>query len=81
MVGVGTCKTLLSNIYDKYEGIWIKNDWHEEGGMAGIIVGKKGDIQEFLWDEGCIEEWGHRLKSDATLPTAVLRNATATGVE
>lgn len=56
----------LTTLFAKYEGIWLKNDWNEEGGMAGIIVGTRGDIARLDWDEGCIEEWDHRLRKEET---------------
>jgi hypothetical protein len=55
-------KELMNRLLEKYENLWIKNVWQEEGGMCGIIVGKKGELQEIVWEEGCEEEWNDRLE-------------------
>lgn len=67
-------KDFMSKLFDKYEGIWIKNVWNEEGGNAGIIVGNKESLQELSYDEGCIEEWHHRFVKDDTMPEPVFGN-------
>lgn len=54
----GPNKDLMNRLIRKYPGIWIKNEWSEEGGYAGVIVGNAETLQDFGWDEGCIEEWG-----------------------
>jgi hypothetical protein len=66
------CRDLLNKLFDHYEDIWLKNEWHEEGGHAGVIVGKKDELQEIEWDEGCIEEWHHRLKNGEQMPSPKL---------
>jgi hypothetical protein len=71
-------KTFMSRLFDNYPNIWIKNTWSEEGGQAGIIVGSKETLEEFTYDEGCIEEWSNRLKTDANMPAPVLSDASST---
>jgi hypothetical protein len=66
-------KEFMNNLFDKYEGIWIKNIWQEEGGQSGIIVGTKDDLQEIEWTEGCEEEWSSRLE-EVNMPNIVLAN-------
>jgi hypothetical protein len=66
-------KEFIENLFEKYEGIWIKNIWQEEGGLAGILVGKKDELQEIVWEEGCEEEWKSRLE-DCEMPEVVLAN-------
>lgn len=67
-------KERMNRLINKYEGIWIKNEWSEEGGYSGVIVGNKETIQELSWDEGCIEEWAHRTReSELPMPAPVLR--------
>lgn len=61
----------MDNLWNNYDGIWMKNEWSEEGGSAGVIVGRKMAVQRFEWIEGCIEEEGHRFRS-ADMPAAVL---------
>jgi len=65
-------KEFMNRLYENYDDIWIKNQWTEEGGNAGVIVGKKADLQELVWNEGCIEEWAHRLRPMNNKPTPVL---------
>jgi len=68
----GPDRTRINNLLNKYDGLWIKNEWEEEGGLAGIFVGTQTDQQELTWDQGCIEEWGHRLLEAHDLPAPVL---------
>jgi hypothetical protein len=65
-------KSRINNLLNKYNGLWVKDEWTEEGGGAGIIVGTKDELQDFSWDEGCIEEWGHRLREAPNIPSPVL---------
>lgn len=58
----------LTNLFNKHEGIWLKNEWNEEGGWAGVTVGTKDSLERLTWNEGCMEEWAHRLSDDPTLP-------------
>jgi len=50
----------LESLIDSYPAWWIKNDWWEEGGSAGVWVGyhknKKKIIKEIDWDDSCLEE-------------------------
>ena len=34
---------------------WVKCEWHEEGGLAGIIVGDKSEVKELMWEDMCLE--------------------------
>ena len=48
---------------------WVKNEWDEEGGMAGVWVGFVGEdnekqIQEMHWRDLCIEEKVYFFKED-----------------
>jgi hypothetical protein len=50
----------LEGLIPKYPNCWIKNDWYEEGGGAGIFIGGflNGKKQETIikeWDEIPIE--------------------------
>ena len=49
----------LEGLLDKYPTAWIKNDWIEEGGFAGIWIGTRTDgeknIRHFEWVDLCIE--------------------------
>lgn len=49
----------LATLLNKYPHFWIKNEWYEEGGMAGVWVGFVKDnepiIKNFTWEDICIE--------------------------
>jgi hypothetical protein len=49
----------LEGLLDKYPSCWVKNEWSEEGGYAGVWVGcvKEGEkiIKRLEWDDLCIE--------------------------
>lgn len=50
----------LENLLTKYPSCWIKNEWSEEGGFAGVWVGYtnedgKPNIQQMTWSDLCIE--------------------------
>ena len=52
--------------------VWIKCDWYEEGGYAGVVVvywdkevGKVKKIEEY-WDDWCLEEWAMRMRPAET---------------
>lgn len=66
-------KDLMNNLFEKYDGIWIKNIWQEESGQSGIIVGTKDFIQEIEWDEGDEEEWNIRLE-ECDFPDIIFAN-------
>jgi len=56
----------LEKLFSKYPSIWVKNMWHEEGGLAGIWIGSlKDGIKRFDWEDMCIEEEAHRFRSSA----------------
>ena len=44
-------KDLMDRLFNSYEGIWIKNEWNEEGGLAGVIVGTKDDQEAAAQNE------------------------------
>ena len=40
----------------KYPNCWVKNEWIEEGGTAGVWVGSlTNGIQSMTWEDLCIE--------------------------
>lgn len=53
----------LEGLLDKYPFMWIKNEWSEEGGMAGVWVGKlfegEKDIKHLEWLDLSIEAAYH----------------------
>ena len=55
---------LFKFLIDKYK-IWIKCEWREEGGLAGVFIGKHtGEdsvIKEFVWEDWCLEEESERM--------------------
>ena len=51
----------MESILKKYPSFWMKNEWSEEGGMAGVWIGtvtRNGDLEtkQLAWDDLCIEE-------------------------
>jgi hypothetical protein len=54
------CFKWLESLIDTYPKWWLKNEWWEEGGTAGVWVGyHKNDkkiIKKLEWDDICIEE-------------------------
>ena len=50
----------LESLIDSYPAWWLKNEWWEEGGMAGVWVGyhkhNKKIIKKLEWDDICIED-------------------------
>ena len=49
----------LDSLLDKYPNCWIKNEWSEEGGFAGVWIGfvKNNEkiIKQLTWDDICLE--------------------------
>ena len=45
----------LESLVTKYPGAWIKNEWYEEGGFAGVWVGSVNGIKCMEWEDLCIE--------------------------
>lgn len=59
----------FKRLLEKYPDIWLKCDWSEEGGAAGIFIGYTDEkkavvVDEFAWQDWCIEESAHRFRSD-----------------
>jgi hypothetical protein len=50
----------LESLFKKYPSIWVKNEWSEEGGLAGVWVGTEmyGElkIDQMVWTDLCLEE-------------------------
>jgi hypothetical protein len=47
----------LQSVSTKYPNCWIKNEWSDEGGTAGVWVGSiKNGIQSISWEDLCIEQ-------------------------
>ena len=55
----------LEGLLDKYSGIWLKNEWSEEGGQEGVWIGTNREdkkyIQRLEWMGMCLEEEFHRF--------------------
>jgi hypothetical protein len=49
----------LENLLHKYPMCWVKNEWYEEGGLAGVWIGSKKEdklyIKELQWEDITIE--------------------------
>ena len=50
----------LESLLNKYPNCWVKNEWNEEGGIAGLWVGSvKNGIQSISWEDLSIEAKHH----------------------
>ena len=67
-------KDLINRLVMNYPGLWLKNEWNEEGGNAGVIVGNAEHLKDLEWNEGCIEEWADRWSSPNTSLVPVLKD-------
>ena len=49
----------LKSLLNKYPNCWVKNEWGEEGGGAGVWIGYVKDnehiIKELEWNDICTE--------------------------
>jgi hypothetical protein len=50
----------LESLIHKYPNCWIKNEWSEEGGFAGVWIGRVDNnnepvIESLTWEDICIE--------------------------
>jgi len=49
----------FESLLEKYPNCWIKNEWCEEGGLAGVWIGyvnnNESTIKHLTWDDICIE--------------------------
>ena len=57
-------KEWINNLMSKYPSVFLKNEWSEEGGCAGVIVGgtlhnKVYPIKEMSWVDVPIEDEFH----------------------
>jgi hypothetical protein len=51
----------LEGLLTKYPSFWLKNEWNEEGGLAGVWIGTVAmngtlEIKQLAWDDLCMEE-------------------------
>jgi len=50
----------MSNMIHRYKSCWIKNNWYDEGGLAGVWIGnmtEKGpNIIDYQWCDLSIDE-------------------------
>jgi hypothetical protein len=59
----------LESLLKKYPSMWVKNIWHEEGGLAGVWVGSEEDgIKRLEWNDMCSEENAHVFRPIYTPP-------------
>jgi hypothetical protein len=51
---------LFHFLLEKFSDIWIKCEWEEDGGTAGVWVGKNRNNEKYVknieWEDLCIEE-------------------------
>ena len=47
-------------LIEKYK-IWLKCEWYEEGGTAGLFLGywdeDKINLKELVWEDWCVEDY------------------------
>lgn len=50
----------LEYIIQEYK-VWLKNEWYEEGGNAGLFIGywddNKLNLKELRWQDWCLEDY------------------------
>lgn len=46
----------LERLISNYPHCWIKNEWIEEGGTAGVWIGNVNGIQSLSWQDMSLEE-------------------------
>ena len=60
----------LESLLSSYPNCWIKNEWHEEGGIAGVWVGSvknnEPSVQSMTWEDLCIESRHFMFLDDST---------------
>jgi hypothetical protein len=62
----------LFNYLIQKHNIWIKCMWSEEGGNAGIFVGRKGKAAvDVMWKDWSIEEYAFRMGSTNSIKKEV----------
>jgi len=59
----------LESLLEKYDECWVKNEWHEEGGKAGVWIGgklyeTKIEIKSMSWEDLTIEGQYYYFKKD-----------------
>ena len=45
----------MHRLVTNYPNCWIKNEWIEEGGMAGVWVGRVNGIRSLTWEDLSLE--------------------------
>lgn len=54
------------NLMKKYSDIWLRCDWIEEGGNAGVLVGYINDdgiyVKEMNWKDWCLEDFYYHFR-------------------
>jgi len=45
----------LESLVSKYPNVWIKNEWYEEGGFAGVWIGSKKGMKFMEWEDLSID--------------------------
>lgn len=59
---------LFKYLVETYHDVWIRCDWSEEGGLAGVFVVRwneeKNEIEitDSSWLDWCMEEWNMRMR-------------------
>jgi hypothetical protein len=55
---------LFNYLIETYD-LWLKCSWFEEGGTAGVFVGKYNgnnvEVQQMTWDDWSNEEYSYRM--------------------
>ena len=55
----------FAGLLAKYPSCWVKNEWYEVGGNAGVWIGYTYEgtptIKRLEWGDMCLEEFAHRF--------------------
>ena len=64
---------LFEHLVEVHQDVWLKCDWSEEGGFAGVFIvsweskEKKVKVESLEWQDWCDEEWHHRMRNDESV--------------
>jgi len=73
--------TWMETLLSRYPSCWIKNEWREEGGLAGVWSGSLVEGQRVIrrmdWEDMSLEEEMHvfRSASEGLLEAPTVRSA------
>lgn len=59
---------LFKFLLQEHPEMWLRCDWEEEGGQAGVFVGyTQGNelvVKAMTWQDWCLEEYAHKFRKE-----------------